>query len=1015
MSKFVTLMFANGPYSSQTTADPVILAKYVAALLKKEKPIKELRNLCAENLVEFLGQSTESFITKLFQVLDNGSIITLPERLAAIERVDLSQSLTTEDPTKLRNSSPKPGCSPSGHGSYLEEIEASDDDDDRNHKHRRREIQTQLFDKDVEGRYVKRPKRKRNKPFENGQMFLDSDPQSSENQKEYNPASSERKLSTKFDRKHTSLAPFQWTPIDLGRWTRVNQAFQGEPWSQHDSKYNSVDTLDFALQMASRGTTPGLFAGRGLQTFGLIPGMPNGSLDALPALSLQGTLGPPINQSLGIGMPRQRCRDFEERGFCLRGDICPMEHGVNRIVVKDVQSLSQFNLPVSLPSANLLGLTAGTGDLASGSAPSDLSTHIKSLHGKSNKPGMTDNGLGLSRLLSVSTGSSEADLYDPDQPLWNNDHPETSNALIGPASPKVEDATPLWKTDRPGCHICMLPNGIDSECFCRSTDSVVGPHRTSSSVWGRIRYPGNNLDMTGKLGGYTTPGAIKKQIASNDAAPKAISSAAKSKLQSDPARKNGRQSQNAFRTLYVNGIPPEKNKIEALLSHFRKFGVVIDIYIPLNCERAFVQFSKREEAEAALNAPDAVMGNRFIKLSWANRDRIIGNGVSSSDTHVLPQPSVADRKKDLPSIPQKVNVAPAFNIKPAAVHPKPVVINGLTSSQKKMESMEILKEELRLKQEMLDQKRKDFRRQLDRIEKQVITVKGEATAEQAVKRHKEGKVSEAACPRPAIPVSPGYEQGAKKTLDKTNPGKNFVSPSTKTKSSTVLQSPWSLKQPSCSSASLDTFLLENRFKLDNRPTTFKVLPPLPADFANVVVLKEHFSAFGDLSAVELGDSDTHADPACLKPSETSCACITFTSRHAAERAFSNGKCWQGQNLQFAWLTASRNFIDDHHGGTENFPTPTLKGLSDAEALAKTVAPALSLSSSSMRRSTCTVSRATTSTSNREAGNPEEGGLEPMVKVENCASSHATKSLCESLSPKADILFADDGMIVNFVQ
>lgn len=49
-------------------------------------------------------------------------------------------------------------------------------------------------------------------------------------------------------------------------------------------------------------------------------------------------------------------------------------------------------------------------------------------------------------------------------------------------------------------------------------------------------------------------------------------------------------------------------------------GEVINIYIPMNSERAFVQFSNREEAEASLRARDVVMGNRFIKLWCANRD-----------------------------------------------------------------------------------------------------------------------------------------------------------------------------------------------------------------------------------------------------------------------------------------------------------------------------------------------------------------------------------------------------------
>ena len=91
-----------------------------------------------------------------------------------------------------------------------------------------------------------------------------------------------------------------------------------------------------------------IFAGRGMPAvsnahaaswgaFGLVPGMPNGGMDALHPLGLQGTFRSAINPTLSMGIPRQRCRDFEERGFCLRGDMCPMEHGVNRIVVEDVQ------------------------------------------------------------------------------------------------------------------------------------------------------------------------------------------------------------------------------------------------------------------------------------------------------------------------------------------------------------------------------------------------------------------------------------------------------------------------------------------------------------------------------------------------------------------------------------------------------------------------------------------------------------------------------------------------------
>jgi hypothetical protein len=51
---------------------------------------------------------------------------------------------------------------------------------------------------------------------------------------------------------------------------------------------------------------------------------------------------------MGIRAGRPRCPDFEERGFCLRGDLCPLEHGANRIVVEDVQVSPKYIFIVSI-------------------------------------------------------------------------------------------------------------------------------------------------------------------------------------------------------------------------------------------------------------------------------------------------------------------------------------------------------------------------------------------------------------------------------------------------------------------------------------------------------------------------------------------------------------------------------------------------------------------------------------------------------------------------------------------
>ncbi|XP_010251129.1 PREDICTED: zinc finger CCCH domain-containing protein 27-like isoform X1 [Nelumbo nucifera] len=1059
-----------------TQADPVILAKYVEALLKKDKPTKELQKLCTENLVEFLGQGTDSFITKLFQALQDGSIIASGKGLDTIKQVEPSSSFITEDPIERTVSSPKPEeLSPSsGHASDTEK-ELSDDDDDRNHKHRRRETRSQSFDKYGQEQLPSRPNRKRNKPFGNGQLLLESDPQSSESRKECGPPP-ERDFSAKFEKRHPGLVTLPRPPFDLGQRTKVNPSFHVEPgtrldlstsvgrlpigkgrgrssglWNQHDSRFGSVETLDFASQMAPWGPAPGLFSGRGLPiaastqnaswgAFGLIPGMPNGTLDTLHPLGLQGTLRPP---SLSIGMPRQRCRDFEERGFCLRGDMCPMEHGVNRIVVEDVQSLSQFNLPVSLPSARLLGMPAGTGPLPSVSAPSNLSIKSKGSHCKSGKSGTSDDGLSLNSMLPVSAGSGEADLYDPDQPLWNTDHPETSSALLR-LSPRIYEAEPLWDADASDHRSLRLSDGFDSEHPGRNATTGTGS-QTATSVWGRIGSSENKLEMSGKhsntitstsnlgnevkdskelLPSLPVTGHRGKHTLTEDIASKAMNSSTSAK-QSYPVCKVGRPSHKASRTLFVNCIPQKSNKREALFSHFQKFGEVFDIYIPMNSEKAFVQFSRREEAEAALKAPDAVMGNRFIKLWWANRDNIPDDAISGGTTlsalphgvtapSASPLSSIAERgKENLPSALPKPSVSPASDVPMgASVHPKPGLTNGAKATaplQKKLESLELLKEELRIKQEMLAQKRNDFRCQLDKLEKQAATVKGDADAKHVLKRHKVGSVtpsSKTATPRSLNPYTAGSQTPLEKTID--NCGDNSASPNSKTSSAVVLRSPKSLKQPSCPAPVGSSFIV-NRFKLDNRPTTFRILPPLPADFANVAVLKEHFSSFSDLSAVELEDLGSHTDG--LGPSKNCSVHITFTTRHSAEKAFANGKCWKGHNLQFTWVTSSGN-SNRNHGRIEISPMSTCKGPQDTEVSMKNMSSGCSLRSTD--KSICIVSQTTPITENGEPKSSEgtSSSVECTKPFEGCQSGSNTKSLSETRLPKADVLIVEGGLNVR---
>ncbi|KAK6913077.1 RNA recognition motif domain [Dillenia turbinata] len=919
-----------------------------------------------------------------------------------------SNILMEENPMELKVSSPNVGgLSPPDCASDPEEKEFSeDDDDDRNHKHRRRETRSQSLERDTMDQVFSRPYRKRNKPFENGHPFRESDSQSTDFWKNYNTAPNDRDF-TKFDKRRLGSGTFSRAPLDANQKMWVNQSFSAEAslgrgrGRELASRFNSVD---LASQMVQQGSIPStLFPARALPhasnaqsaswgTFGLIPGIPNGGIDTLHSLGLQGSLGPAINPSLNVGISRQRCRDFEERGFCLRGDLCPMEHGVNRIVIEDVQvsdllssfivdqfkslqgkpiddpevsvkwsiqeSLSQFNLP----NPHLLS----TGAIPSVTGPSGTLVNSKGFHSKSGKPGMIDDMLGLNGLPSNLSGTGGADLYDPDQPLWNNDDPESSAAILGLHSPKTDQPESLLHNDFSDPQQGKLSEKTGSERPLRSSGTVVGSQSTSSSVWGRIGSYKDRSEVKGKfdpivnLTGYPE-NETREEIETNtnvqgigrqgkriaeDYGHKSVDPP--SKVSSDTGRNIRKPSQKAQRTLFVNGIPLKNNKKESLLSHFRKFGEIIDVYIPSNSERAFVQFSKREEAEAALMSPEAVMGNRFIKLWWANRDSIPDDGTTTGHNSsvtslglvgpsVQPQPVAPKVKENLQPAAPKVSFSNTLDAPVPSDHPKPVAANGPKPQpplQKKLE-LEMLKEELRKKQEMLDQKRNDFRRQLDKLQKlailkiwflQVAGLKNDAVSEQASKRHKADKASEGsnpATPRPNDPGTVMASSGADSNKSVENAltdssGKNFLP---------KLQDGSSLKQPRPLAPAGAPFMM-HRFKLDNRPTSFRITSPLPDGFADLAVMKEHFSPYGDLSAVELEDGETHDGTNGSEVSKSCSACIAFTTRHAAEKAFANAKYWHGSNLQFTWLMPSNSSNDRCSRESLSYTPRTTKDFED---------------------------------------------------------------------------------------
>ncbi|KAH7415972.1 hypothetical protein KP509_14G069200 [Ceratopteris richardii] len=852
-------------------------------------------------------------------------------------------------------------------GTDHDEEGSEDEDDDRNHKHRRRVERSRSLDRDIEDG----PLRKRNKfddsksteEFQKGPAYPEKDGFPKRRQGRdytFGPA----KLGMDGNQRGLLRGVSAVRNDGLGSRFEHQNGFPrgfigrgrgGTPLlGAREQRSIPVDASDPSALLLPQGFSKNAFngrpgSGRGNPShspwlgYNRFTGITNNALEhSLPLnTGIQGPRNVPIspggvgmNIGLGLGL-RPRCPDFEERGFCLRGDLCPMDHGANRIVVEDVQSLSKFNLPVTLPSGR-------------GSMPVSSSTLVSfssNVTRDPNMPPLLESN--FSKAASGNYTNVEPELYDPDQPLWNKEQP----------TPIVDGLRKLSSFRK------------DTECESSALERSKrqSPEDEAHGRMGRLQGQGSGQSVWNRIGrieqcdmkdttsisvtndftaeGLHNPKLMKREAHGLPNSP--------GRRKSDPEERllrslkglvaksggNGTSEggigshrpvytpqggrvlrlpiERAQNTLYVGCLPDISNCREHLAAHFQKFGEIIDIRIPVNGGgRAFVQFLRHEDAEAALASPDAVMGNRFIRLSWAKRDSIpifavdnnsvlpsavSGKDSGSGETEELVLDSSASAEKGNKQI----------DVMPAALEAKnrSAMKSGTLSEtkvtlkrQEEREQMREKIEEIRRKQEELAQKRDEFRRALERLSKQQQGngAKG-AISDQSIDKQAAAESGETddkgLCKQTSfasnviekIPDQAALgptKESSKQPLSLGQVHSAALSqPSPRGKGHPFRPgsgSPWS----------------SSRYKIDNRTTVFRVLAPLPEGFLDTGVIKQHFQSFGEVVNVLIEDLSREGES---NDTEHATVMVTFSNRSVAEKAFTNGRQFQGVSMQFSWV------------------------------------------------------------------------------------------------------------------
>ncbi|KAF9111475.1 hypothetical protein BGX27_004872 [Mortierella sp. AM989] len=512
-------------------ADPGMLADYIIALLKHDKEDSELKTLCISQLEDFLLEETGPFVTSLFKALDNKSYIQ--------GKSSPPKSTSTAPPAAPSSSSTPKAVDNDDDDEYIPTGPAADrkygnsatrgqtekhhrgdsdgsDNEDRSYKHARRDDER---DNDRRRRDYS-PSRPSDDDRFGGRRGRTNDLGNPNGNSDFDRRGDrglrQQGLTTAgFNSRNNS----QNIPNNNFNGMNNNQPGNNGHWNGPQQNRNFDNAPRGNFQDQNQGSWRGghnIRGGRG--------GM-HGS-------------GPGFGQDRP---KRQRCRDYDEKGYCMRGDMCPYDHGEDRIVVDDVP-----NVPFEM-----MGVVPGMGPNAMMGMGANRPPFF---------PGGPNSGI-------MPTPS---DIYDP----------EAATLAMDEMGRPRQGSEPFEGRNQQG--------GSDSGRFGQD-----------ASARGGMRGRGSLRGMRGgrgRGGGSTHPYAV-------------------------PGRFAGASGSTGSKTsLVVEHIPDEYNTIDKVNEFFKQFGSLTNIQVDQSAHKALIQYSSREEANAAYNSPEVIFGNRFVKVYWQPDD-----------------------------------------------------------------------------------------------------------------------------------------------------------------------------------------------------------------------------------------------------------------------------------------------------------------------------------------------------------------------------------------------------------
>ncbi|XP_068264781.1 RNA-binding protein 27 isoform X2 [Nyctibius grandis] len=574
-------------------ADPSALANYVVALVKKDKPEKELKAFCADQLDVFLQKETSGFVDKLFESLYTKSY------------------LPSLEPTKVE-------AKPAG-----QEKEVIKEENFQESLEEERDGRKKKYSSPQRSRADSSEQRTREKKRDDGK-WRDYD-RYYDRSDLYREKSGWRRGRSKSRSKSRGLSRSRSRSRGRSKDRDTSRSAEHRERSKFKSERNDVEGSYNPVSMSPSKST---------EQYSSAQSIPTAVTVIAPAHHLETTTESWSNfynnhsnpSSFGRNPPpKRRCRDYDERGFCVLGDLCQFDHGNDPLVVDEVSLPSMIPFPPPPPGlppppgmllpplpgpARNMRLPVPQGHpqapppvvLPIPRPPLTQSSLINNRDqpGTSAVPSLAPVGARLppplpqNLLYTVSEHTYEPDGYNPEAP-----------SITSAGRSQYRQFFTRAQTQRP--NLIGLTSG-EMDTNPRAANIIIQTEPP-------IPITNNSSNVTRVV---LEPDSRKRSPSSMECPP--LKKPWLGKQANNNQNKPGFLKKNQYTNtkLEVRKIPPELNNITQLNEHFSKFGTIVNIQVAFqnDPEAALIQYLTNEEARKAISSTEAVLNNRFIRVLW---------------------------------------------------------------------------------------------------------------------------------------------------------------------------------------------------------------------------------------------------------------------------------------------------------------------------------------------------------------------------------------------------------------